>query len=243
MAEVLINQKALEAAARAMYDHQVAAARKEVDDKDFEIDELPQIFRRLAAETDTAQVLVFGSYFETKFRSAFRHNLRHVDTPAEEESVFGVSGPLSTFSSRITLAFQLGWISQSQRDRINAFRKIRNEFAHRAYATSYDDDRVVGLFENIDIDVPGTLDVLRNSQKDTSYRMLEFNELTPRQVILCKFAFLAEGTFREMLIAPTALYQRVMPHDVVINAQGQSEMARRVARAAITAVFELVAKP
>jgi len=49
---------------------------------------------------------------------------------AGDKLVTGFNGPLSTFSSRITAAFALGLLSESEQKQLDVVRRIRNDFAH-----------------------------------------------------------------------------------------------------------------
>jgi hypothetical protein len=49
---------------------------------------------------------------------------------SKEDSLFDSSRPLSSFSSRIELAFRLGLIDRGFRDALNLIRNLRNDFAH-----------------------------------------------------------------------------------------------------------------
>jgi DNA-binding MltR family transcriptional regulator len=55
------------------------------------------------------------------------------------EMLFGPSGPLDSFSSRINMAYCLGLISNMAMKDLNIIRKIRNRFAHTAEDVLFDD--------------------------------------------------------------------------------------------------------
>jgi hypothetical protein len=132
-----LNRTALEAAAKAMHDYQVGAARKAIDDTEFDSSEMPAIFRRLHRESETSQVLVVSSYLEDRFVSLLVNQMADMQSEDAKGKVFGNNGPLATFGSRITLSYHLGWIKKDTVDRLNNFRKIRNIFAHQAFYILY----------------------------------------------------------------------------------------------------------
>jgi hypothetical protein len=54
----------VESVAQAIYMSQVDIARKELEKTTFDLSDFPEIFGRLSQESETAQVLIFGSYLE-----------------------------------------------------------------------------------------------------------------------------------------------------------------------------------
>lgn len=60
------------------------------------------------------------------------------DSNTQDNKLFSQNGPLSTFSSKITLSYRLGLISKSEHDNLNLIRKIRNSFAHDLSINSFE---------------------------------------------------------------------------------------------------------
>jgi hypothetical protein len=84
------------------------------------------VIRYLESETDRAAAVLGVALLDNWLDRAFRQRL-HRDTP---RNVFEFRGPLGDFSSRIEMAFALGWIDKDMRNDLNLLRRIRNDFAH-----------------------------------------------------------------------------------------------------------------
>jgi hypothetical protein len=70
----------------------------------------------------------------TRMQQIIEQQLEHLATQAAKERLFGNNGPLGTSSSRTLMACHLGWLSPDRVERLDAFRKIRNIFAHEAFS-------------------------------------------------------------------------------------------------------------
>lgn len=61
-----------------------------------------------------------------------------VNDPTKTEKLFeGPAGPAANFSSRINLAYALGFISPDELYDLNIIRKIRNKFAHELHGLTF----------------------------------------------------------------------------------------------------------
>jgi len=74
--------------AKAIYNAQINAAREHVKKINIDIKELPELFRRLKSESETAQILICSSYVEDKIMELIKIHLRHLNKSKEEE-LFG----------------------------------------------------------------------------------------------------------------------------------------------------------
>ena len=144
--------------AKAIYDTQVKEARAHIDRLTFDPQEVEDLARRLQSESQTAQVLIFYSYLDDRIQQLIQLQLRPNQSKAEVDRLFGVNGPLSTFSSRILLAYHLAWLSQDIREKLDAFRKIRNEFAHRAFKIAIDDPSLKPHLAMLNFGIPAMMD-------------------------------------------------------------------------------------
>lgn len=109
------------------------------------------------------------------------------------------------------MAFHLGWIRAPLSEKIDAFRKIRNEFAHNAYVVNFDTPEIVSQIKRIDYDLKNWIDgVWGESAPPVS--AVDDNSHT-----LFKLAFLALQTFTDLLILPTAIAHRVAFYDIAYN--------------------------
>ncbi len=83
---------------------------------------------------DERAVAILGGTF---LEMALEHILRAY-LPEDEKEVNGLfepTGPIATFSNKISLSFCLGLIDNVIKDDLTFVRKIRNRFAHDLYAT------------------------------------------------------------------------------------------------------------
>ncbi|MBN2583085.1 MAG: hypothetical protein JXL80_08455 [Planctomycetes bacterium] len=103
-------------------------------------------FRTLSAESDRGMVLVGAAFLDAGLEALLRARL--VDAPDEVGRLTDLDGPLSSFGSRIRLAFCLGLISREERDDLDLARKIRNNFAHTFEGRTFEE-------------VPGIVDIVK----------------------------------------------------------------------------------
>jgi hypothetical protein len=188
--------------AKAIYDTQVKHAREHIDKLPFDPQEVEDLARRLQGESQTAQVLIFYSYLDDRIQQLIQLQLRKNQSKTEADRLFGVNGPLSTFSSRILIAYHLSWLSDGIREKLDAFRKIRNEFAHRAFKVMIDDPSLRPHLATLNF---GISEMMRKSS-------IEQAELF--DCLLCQLVMLALNTFHEMLVLPAAKLMSVAPNDV-----------------------------
>jgi DNA-binding MltR family transcriptional regulator len=108
--------------------------------KEFEQFDTDFDFRRtLSPETDRGCALMAAAYLDERLDELLRAFF--IDDKAISESILGRDKPLSTFSSRIDLAYLLGLISPKERTALHIIRKIRNEFGHVASPLSFDEPK------------------------------------------------------------------------------------------------------
>jgi hypothetical protein len=107
--------------------------------------EFNSIFDSYANESDRAAAILAASYLDSYLEECIKFFL--VDDPYIEKLFKGTS-PLSTFSSRIDMAFALGLITEEIKKNLDYIRKIRNHFAHYPTVTSFTDSHVRNLCSN-----------------------------------------------------------------------------------------------
>jgi DNA-binding MltR family transcriptional regulator len=200
-------------AANALYQSFVRTVLETVDQRQFDIKDMEDLFARLRNESETAQVLIFSAYLEDKIRDLFQSHLVDLGKERDRERVFGSQGPLATFSSRILMLRHLGWISKRSADDLDNWRRIRNEFAHAAYRVSFDDQRINALWNNIKTNPDQVLQAL-STQADVE--VLEMSELAPDHQRLVKLALLAVDVFHQLLVLPVAKSWSIAPADVMM---------------------------
>ena len=95
------------------------------------------------SETDRAAAVLGAAYLDSQLKDLL---LRSWTTAIERYAkLVEHPGPVSTFSSRITLAAALGLIAEDERIALDAIRNIRNDFAHKLAGDEFEPLRA---FEN-----------------------------------------------------------------------------------------------
>jgi DNA-binding MltR family transcriptional regulator len=94
-----------------------------------------------AKESDRAAAILVCSLFDNALVTLLRNCL--VACPTKDDDLIdSPNAPISTFSSRIDLAFRLGLISSKFCRDLHLFRKIRNEFAHNIQGCNFSNSSV-----------------------------------------------------------------------------------------------------
>lgn len=92
----------------------------------------------LIHESDRGCVLLGAAILEQRLAELFCFTFKTNDISRKiADSIFDSNGPLSTFSSKIKLAYALGYIDRLAYEDLEKIRKIRNEFAHTAKAVDF----------------------------------------------------------------------------------------------------------
>ena len=67
-------------------------------------------------------MLTLYSYLDDKIQTILSLQMRYLENQNARSRIFGPRGPLSNFSSRVLVAYHLGWLSNRQRLRLDAAR-------------------------------------------------------------------------------------------------------------------------
>lgn len=98
-------------------------------------------FRKaLTSESDRGCALFAAAYLD-KALSDLLSNLFVADKRLDQD-LFKGNAPLTSFSSRIKMAYYLGKISSECRSDLDTIRGIRNEFAHHSIVISFEDQSI-----------------------------------------------------------------------------------------------------
>lgn len=96
-------------------------------------------------ETDRACAILGAAYLDAALESLFRRCLISL-----KDELLEFPGPLSSFSSRICVAYSLSWIDTALYDDLNVIRGIRNDFAHSFdHELSFNDQSVADRCRNL----------------------------------------------------------------------------------------------
>lgn len=224
----------VEAAAHAMFTRNVISARAEIDGSDFELSELENFIIQIRKESETAQILVFYSYFDDRLQRMLESRFEALDSKNSIERIFGLNGPLSSFHNRTLIAFHLGWLSADTKQKLDAMRKIRNEFAHRAFRVSLLDPELKRLAEAIGYDE--TLVSMLEAAFEVSDGAPGFPELGKNRT-LCKLLLLALRTFEDILVLPVARQYSVPPAAIATPYEEAPALLRRIRTASTRAIL------
>jgi DNA-binding MltR family transcriptional regulator len=141
----------------------------------------------------------------TEFKNILSLHMRDLASQTAKDNLFGTNGPLNTFNSRILIAYHLGWLSIEQKERLDAFRKIRNEFAHRTFQMDFTNPRIASWVARLNYQSSGVFDRINKAVP----------RLTVQATTLANMIILALYTFQELLIFPIANAHHVHPADVL----------------------------
>jgi hypothetical protein len=237
---VQITDEMVAAGAKAMYQAKVSRVQKIIAETNFEIVELPDIFVKLQSESETAQILIFSSFLEDKIEQLLRFQLKEKRSAVDDAAMFSGNGPLGTFSNRIMVAHQLGWLRDENKRRINLFRKLRNEFAHAAYRVSFSDAKIVSYFGNLKGDLEGFIARVGPLAKSQANLVLfDVDEIDLKTKYLCWLAILAHSVCMDLLLLPKCLAFEVDPADVS-NTKTAPDVITDITRAMIGTLFHLI---
>lgn len=112
-------------------------------------EELGRMIVGLDQESDRGFVLIAAATLDEVLRLMLRHYF--IDNPHEKnflDKLFENEAPLSTFSSRIRLAYALGFIGDDLYHDLQIVRDIRNKFAHSIKALQLDTDSIRDRIRN-----------------------------------------------------------------------------------------------
>ena len=94
----------------------------------------------LQEESDRSCALLAAAFLDEQLRALLEGFL--VDDPKSVGQLFEGSGPLATLSSRIDLAYVLGFITPTELRDLGLIRKIRNQFAHELHGLSFETEAI-----------------------------------------------------------------------------------------------------
>lgn len=223
----------LNAVAKAMFEHQVDAARIEFDQAGVGIDDAEQFFLDLAPESDAALVVLGTSYIDTHMTDSWRRNMPG-KSKAEYDALFDGSGPLATFSAKIRLAHSLDWISDATNKDLHLLRKIRNLFAHDPYKTSLEDNEIMNLITALDPHGEGKIMEIVSESVGFRVTMPTRLKLHHRMMAICS------RTMVEMLAGKIAQTKSVPLEAVIGNYDKGPESLRNALRANARTTLKLL---
>jgi len=107
------------------------------------------------SKSDRATVVLFGSFVDAHLERLVRSKLRKELNSEDRNSLFEYNGPMSSFSSKILMAYALDIIGPVTRKDLDLMRLLRNEFAHSRIPLSFKTPEVMSVCKEFKIiDLP-----------------------------------------------------------------------------------------
>jgi hypothetical protein len=100
--------------------------------------EVEEILRAIQTDSPRAAAMIAGSMIDDILKGAIKFRMPTKLTADEEDEMFSGTGPLSTFSSRIAMAYALNVIGRKTRHDLLLLKEIRNAFAHTLRHLTFD---------------------------------------------------------------------------------------------------------
>ena len=122
----------------------------------------------LKLESDRGSAVLSAIWIEELLTRKFK-NLFSKGNSDARKTLYNFNGPFSSFSSKITAAYCLGWLEQDTYHDINLVRKIRNTFAHHLHGISLECAEITTLINRFKTPKKyysdwGRLNVVANSE-------------------------------------------------------------------------------
>jgi DNA-binding MltR family transcriptional regulator len=208
----------VERVARALFEHALAKAREELDQRDLGLEDSRDFFLRLRGESDAALVVLGTSYIDTKITEAWKRNLRGKSNAALD-ALFENTGPLSTMSAKIRLAHGLDWITDNLAIDLHTVRKIRNEFAHDPYKHRLEDPGSQKLINSMAATEKEAIKVIRG--------MAEIPDPTLRSIFHVRLCIICHSVVTQMAIGPIAMKHQVPKGSLLGDGFDDASKARK----------------
>ncbi|MFY8097859.1 MAG: MltR family transcriptional regulator [Flavobacterium sp.] len=105
-----------------------------------QFEKVNKVREQLDSESDRGCCLMAVSFIENEIEILISQKL--VGSEKFIKNLFEFNGPLGTFSSKIKMAFALGFISKSTMDNLELIRKVRNDFGHTYEPINFDTENI-----------------------------------------------------------------------------------------------------
>jgi len=101
------------------------------------VDQVYGVLAELQAQTDRGAAIIAASVLDEMLEVLLLKRLCPLSNK-HYEALFNRMAPLSSFSAKIEMAFALGLLSENGCGQLHTIRDVRNKFAHRIEALSFD---------------------------------------------------------------------------------------------------------
>ena len=117
---------------------------------------------RILGDNDQSAVLVGITRLEYELEKYLTSFL--IESPTGVEDLFG-TGPLSTFSSKISLARRLGLINNELQNTIDSMRKIRNMVSKQGDNKVFESEKLIRIIKNMQSSYSGNRNYMEIKSK------------------------------------------------------------------------------
>ena len=111
----------------------------------------------LGTETDRGIALVTASYFDERLKDML--GTVFVAKPQLIKKLFDYPGPISSFASRIDIAYAIGVITGSLHEKLHLIRNIRNGFGHSHTPETFETPGMLDKCKQLTAGIPEFADV------------------------------------------------------------------------------------
>ncbi|WP_236209233.1 MltR family transcriptional regulator [Pseudomonas tohonis] len=154
----------------------------------------------IAYESDRGCLIVAAALMDNLLEEIIKHHIKKYSTSKSlEKNLFDMSGPISNFSSKITICRSFGLIDETAYQDLMILRKLRNNFAHNEDEASFLADDVRQKIRSMHFVklCMGDIDIKRYSLKPETGETQETNKCNESAInakkMLKEWEYLAEG--------------------------------------------------
>jgi DNA-binding MltR family transcriptional regulator len=225
------------AVVQALIKQAAIQARLDAGELAFDMSDSVPVFKKLVGETDTGIAIITAAYFDDCLGRLFSLRIDGSNNKMRDE-ILEFNGPLGTFSSRISLAAGLKFVTQRTYRRVNTIRKIRNEFAHNPFGVSFNSKKIKDWVVGIDVNHKEFFDLIRKD-KNVRTATKQPSRLTMKEMFLVKSSLALAYMVSEMIAMPAASQNRVPAREILSDYQNLPENLKDVRRNAARCILEI----
>lgn len=107
------------------------------------MEKISALIKELDQESDRALAVLMAAYLDVLLGDLLISRMAVPPAEAVKLLMGGETAPLSSFSSKIRMAYCLGVLSEDERADLELIRKIRNKFAHDLAGLSFETQPIV----------------------------------------------------------------------------------------------------
>lgn len=136
-------------------DEEASKYYKKLSEQSSHLQFLNEFDKELGNSSDRGLVLICGSIIDELLKELLISFL--IKAPKTEKELFGISGPLGSFDSKMKMAYYSGLISKIELQNIKLLQGIRNKFAHQISNISFENIDIINTCSNFSIPKNGFL--------------------------------------------------------------------------------------